>query len=112
MLRARSVIFEDCGRTPKSYLWIESAGDKKCRFVRADAHCTNDHHGAYRNLIDGSKLKALLLIKRQKVNHVLVDSAALPALSTAIGDRLPLYSEHVDRRAVPLSLVTIVSSPR
>ena len=63
-----------------------------------------DHYGAYRHLIDGSKHEALLLIKRQKANHVLVDSLALPGLSTAIGDRLPLRFEHVDRHTLPLLL--------
>ena len=88
----------------QAHLRIESVGDEKGRLFVHTRTVQGDQYGAYRNLIDGSKLKALLLIKRQKVNHVLVDSAALPALSTAIGDRLPLYSEHVDRRALPLSL--------
>ena len=104
MLRARSALFEDCRHTPKAHLWIESVGDEKGRLFVHTRTVQGDQYGAYRNLIDGSKHEALLLIKRQKANHVLVDSLALPGLFTAIGDRLPLYSEHVDRRALPLSL--------
>ena len=104
MLRARSALFEDCRHTPKAHLWIESVGDEKGRLFVHTRTVQGDQYGAYRNLIDGSKHESLLLIKRQKANHVLVDSLALPGLFTAIGDRLPLYSEHVDRRALPLSL--------